>query len=80
MLRVDDDTLSLHLEVGLATAPPALLHDLAEGDGRRRQAAVNVLVRQLVERLRCFDIRTEQGEAQLSRHPTLFPPDMAPLG
>jgi len=80
MLRVDDEILSLHLEVGLTTAPPSLLHDLAERDGRRRQAAMNALVQQLVERLRCFDIRAEQGEARMSRHPTLFPPDMEPLG
>ncbi|WP_260581990.1 hypothetical protein [Sphingopyxis sp. PET50] len=80
MFRVDDDTLSLHLEVGLATAPPSLLNDLADGDWRRRQAAADEIARQLVERLRCFDIRTDQGETRLSHQAMLFPPDMEPLG
>jgi len=80
MARVDDDTLSLHLEVGLATAPPSLLNDLADNDWRRRQVAVGEIARQLVDRLRCFDIQSERGEARIISQPMLFPPDMEPLG
>lgn len=78
MARVDDDTLSLHLEVALATAPPSLLDGLSDPDRRRRHTAVGEIARQLVERLRCFDIQAEQ--ARMSRHPSLFPPDMGPMG
>jgi len=42
--------------------------------------AVGEIMRQLVDRLRCFDIRTDQGETRLSRQAMLFPPDMEPLG
>jgi hypothetical protein len=80
MSRVDEETLSLRLEVALATAPPSLLDGLADKDSRRRHAAVGEIVRELVDRLRCFDIQTEQGEARISRPPMLFPPDMEPLG
>lgn len=78
MARVDDDTLSLHLEVALATAPPALLDSLSDPDRRRRHAAVGEIARQLVERLRCFEIQAEQ--ARVSCHPSLFPSDMGPMG
>jgi len=74
MTRVDDDTLSLHLEVGLATASPSLLNDLAEGDWRQRQAAVGEIARQLVDRLRCFDIQSDFREDRISSRPMLFPP------
>ena len=78
MSRVDDPTLSLHLEVALSTAPPALLDGLTDSDRRRRHAAVGEIVRQLVDRLRCFDIRTEQENAPF-HHPSLFS-DIGPLG
>lgn len=79
MSRVDADTLSLHLEVALSTAAPLLLGGLADSDWRRRHAAIGEIVRQLVERLCCFDIRTEEGEPPMLRHPSLFP-DIGPLG
>jgi len=59
MTRIDDDTLSLHLEVALTGASPALLDGLAAPDWRRRQAAAADVARHLVERLCCFDIRSE---------------------
>lgn len=79
MSRVDDDTLSLHLEVALSTAAPSLLDGLAGGDRRRRHAAIGEVVRQLVERLRCFDI---SGDAmgRLVDQPSLFPEDLGPIG
>ncbi|WP_184154140.1 hypothetical protein [Sphingobium lignivorans] len=80
MTRVDDDMLSLHLEVALSTAAPSLLDSLTDSDRRRRHAAVGEIVRQLVERLRCFDIRAERDETGVSRQRLLFPPDMGPLG
>lgn len=80
MNRVDDDTLSLHLEVALSTAPPSLLDGLADRDWRRRHVTVGEIARQLADRLRCFDIRTEQGEARMHRQPSLFPSDMRPIG
>ena len=76
--RVDDDTLSLHLEVAIATAAPSVLDGLGDPDRRRREAAVGEIVRQLVDRLRCFDIRTEQENAPF-HHPSLFS-DIGPLG
>lgn len=80
MTRVDDDTLSLHLEVALSTAAPSLLGDLTDGDRRRRHAAVGEIVRQLVDRLRCFDIRAERDEICVPGQRLLFPADMGPLG
>ena len=80
MTRVDDDTLSLHLEVALFTAAPSLLGGLTDSDRRRRHAAVGEIVRQLVDRLQCFDIRAERDEICVSGQRLLFPTDMGPLG
>lgn len=80
MTRVDDSILSLHLEVALATTAPSVLDALADPDRRRRHAAVGEIARQLVERLRRFDIQGEPGETRIVGHPPLFPPDMEPLG
>ncbi len=76
--RVDDDTLSLHLEVALSTAPPSLLGGLADSDGRKRHAAIGEIARTLVDRLRCFDILADGSEPRVSRHPSLFT-DLGPL-
>lgn len=78
--RIDDDTLSLHLEVALSTAPPTSLDSLTATDRRRRHAAIGEIARQLAERLRCLDICTENSETRISGQPILFPPDMEPLG
>lgn len=78
MSRVDDDILSLHLEVALSTTPPSLLGGLTDADRRRRHAAASQVARNLAERLRCFDIRSEQGGASCG-HPSLFS-DIGPLG
>lgn len=78
--RVDDDTLALHLEVALSTAPPSLLDGLADSDSRRRYAAVGEIVRQLVERLRCFDIRSEEVGMRSAPQQSLFPQDFGPIG
>lgn len=80
MSRVDDDTLSLHLEVALAGAAPSLLDGLSDPDHRRRHVAVGEIVRQLVERLRCFDITSEDAVFARNPHPTLFPGDIGPIG
>ena len=80
MARVEDETLSLHLEVAMATAPTSLLYGLVDTDWRRRQVAVGEIARQLVDRLRCFDIRTEQCDTRIFPQPMLFPSDMGPLG
>jgi hypothetical protein len=77
--RVDDDTLSLHLEVALSTAPPFLLDRLTDADRHRRHAAVSEIARQLVDRLRCFDIGgSEMGHS--AGQPSLFPEDLGPIG
>lgn len=44
---------SVHIEVALATAPPALLDGLADEDGGRRHTAIWEIARGLVERLSC---------------------------
>lgn len=80
MSRVADDTLALYIEVALATAPPSLLDGLVDSDGRRRHAAIGEIARQLVERLRCFDIVSEDMLAGAEAQPSLLPPDLAPLG
>lgn len=80
MTRVDDDTLTLHLEVALAGAAPSLLDGLSDSDHRRRHAAVGEIARQLVERLRCFDILSEDAVFSRNPHPTLFPGDIGPIG
>jgi hypothetical protein len=79
MTRVDDDTLSLHLEVALCTAPPSLVDRLADSGGRRRHAAIGEIARALVDRLRCFDIQTEDAITRPAHHPSLFA-DLGPLG
>ncbi len=80
MTRVDDDTLSLHLEVAFSTAAPSVLDGLANPDRRQRQAAIGEIVRQLVERLRCFDIRDEERRARYGGQALLFPHDLGPMG
>ena len=77
--RVDDDTLSLHLEVALSTAAPSALDGLGDPDRRRRQAAVGEIVRQLVERLRCFDIRSVEATRRSEAQACLFH-DLGPIG
>jgi hypothetical protein len=72
MTRVDDSTLSLHLEVALAGASPALLDGLVDTDRRRRHMAVGEVARHLVERLRCFEIRAEQAEPPPGPEASLF--------
>jgi len=72
--------LSLHLEVGLAGAAPFLLDGPSDPDHRRRHAAAGEIVRQLVERLRCFDILSEDAVFIRNPHPTLFPGDIGPIG
>jgi len=77
--RVDDDTLSLHLEVALCTAAPSILDGLGDPDRRRREAAVGEIVRQLVERLRCFDIRSAGATTRSAAQACLFH-DLGPIG
>lgn len=79
MTRVDIDALALHLEVALATAAPSLLDGLADADRRRRQSAIGEIARQLVERLRCFDILGEDASRHVRGHPSLFPADLGPM-
>jgi hypothetical protein len=80
MTRIDEDTLSLHLEVALAGVAPGLLDGLADPDRRRRNGAVTDLARHLTERLRCFDIQSAEQTAHPAGHPSLFPRDIGPLG
>lgn len=79
MTRIDEDTLSLHLEVSLSGAAPGLLSGLADPDRCLRHAAVADLARHLAERLRCFDIRDEDMISRSNAHPSLFT-DLGPLG
>jgi len=80
MTRIDEDILSLHLEVALAGLAPGLLDGLADPDRRRRNVAVADLARHLTERLRCFDIQSAERTGHESGHPSLFPRDIGPLG
>jgi len=80
MTRVDDAALALHLEVALATAAPSLLDGLADADRRRRHSAIGEIARQLVERLRCFDLRSEDSGMQTGAQSCLFPQDLGPIG
>ena len=79
MPRVDDEALALHLEVALSTSAPSLLDGLADTDWRRRQAAAGEMARQLAERLRCFDIRSEEAPRPIEQA-CLFPNDLGPIG
>lgn len=80
MSRVDDETLSLHLEVALAITPPALLDGLTDSDRCRRHAAVGQIARQLVDRLRCFEIRSDDDSGPVDAQACLFPNDLGPIG
>gem|GEM_PF-1613826 len=72
MLRVDEDSLTLHLEVSLATAEPALVTDIRCGDAAVRRRAVAQLARHLAVRLRCYDILADEPAARTGTLP-LFP-------
>jgi hypothetical protein len=80
MTRIDEDALSIRLEVALAGATPSLLDDLTNPDRYRRNVAVTTVARHLAERLRCFDIRSEEAEGYAHAHPSLFPQDLGPIG
>lgn len=71
MMRIDETSLALHLEVSLAGAPQALVDNLATADRRRRSRAAADMARHLAFRLRGFDIRYEDG-AVLDDQPMLF--------
>src|SRR3546814_10567395 len=62
MLRVDEDSLALHLEVSLATAEPALVTNIRCGDAVARRRATAELARHLAVRLRC---RSEEHTSEL---------------
>lgn len=79
MIRIDDDTLSHHLEVAISGAAPALLDGLADTDRCRRHTATADLARYLTERLGCFDIQAEDAIMRPAGHPPLFA-DLGPLG
>jgi hypothetical protein len=80
MTRLDEELLSLHLEVALAGAAPELLGDLVDADRHRRRIAVADVARHLAGRLRCFDIRCEESGSPVQAHPSLFPNDLGPIG
>lgn len=80
MKRIDEEALSLHLEVALAGTAPRLLDDLSNPDRYRRSAAVSDIARQLAERLRCFDIQFDELGLRFSAQPSLFPSDLGPIG
>lgn len=72
MTRIDEDALSLHLEVALAGAAPELLGNLADADRCRRRAAVADVARHLTERLRCFEIQYLKDDPGEQTQPSLF--------
>lgn len=76
MIRVAEDILAIHLEVALAAATPTMLDGLADCDQRRRYAAVAEIARHLVERLRCFEICSEEAALAKIR----IPPCWVPIG
>lgn len=80
MARIDDDALTMHLEVALAVASPSLVGDLQHGDRYRRSAAVATLARHLADRMQCFEIALHEGQGVRVEHPSLFPNDLQPLG
>ncbi|WP_458733088.1 hypothetical protein [Sphingobium xenophagum] len=80
MTRLDESTLSLHLEVALATASPGLLGELVGTDRVRRIVAIGDIARHLTERLRCFDITYPETGERLESQPVLFAGDLGPLG
>lgn len=80
MARIDDDALTLHLEVALAVASPSLVGDLQHGDRYRRSIAVATLARHLAERLQCFDIALDDGQGGRFEQPSLFPDCVRPIG
>src|SRR3546814_6592063 len=59
MLRVDEDSLALHLEVSLATAEPALVTNIRCGDAVARRRATAALARHLAVR------RSEEHTSEL---------------
>lgn len=79
-MRIDEDTLSLHLEVALTGAAPSLLEGLTHTDRYRRDAAATDVARHLAERLRCFDIHCAEAPMRTMSHPSLFPDDLGPIG
>jgi len=79
-MRIDEDTLSHHLEVALTGAAPALLDGLTHPDRYRRSTAAADVARHLAERLRCFDIRCADTPTRTTSHPSLFPDDLGPIG
>jgi len=80
MTRIDEEALSLHLEVALAGTAPRLLGDLSNPDRYRRSAAVADIARQLAERLRCFDFQFDEAGFRSSAQASLFPSDLGPMG
>jgi hypothetical protein len=79
-MRIDEDALSLHLEVALAGAAPRLLDGLTHPDRYRRSTAAADVARHLAERLRCFDIHCAEAPMRTTSQPSLFPNDLGPIG
>jgi len=71
MNRVAEQTLSLHVELALACAAPAVLSDISHVDGHRRRMAVTRLAEHISARMSCFEIQLDE---QLDAGPLpLFP-------
>lgn len=80
MIRVDDEILSLHLEVALAVAAPSLLDGLTNSDRRKRQAVTCEIARYLAERIRGLDIEGKRDRPPATWQRGLFPEDLGPIG
>ncbi len=79
MTRIDEDTLSHHIEVALAGAAPSLLEGLGDVDRQKRYGAISSIARHLAERMRGFDIMSGDIAFTASHHPSLFPDDLGPI-
>lgn len=77
MRRIEQDELSMHLQISLALARPWILHDIGMKHRERREHAMQRMTEHLVQRLEGFEIFSTRASLQPPMLATLplFPMD-----
>lgn len=78
MPRITPDSLTVHIELALASAPVETLAALCAVDRRHRSTATASLANHVAARLGCFDVRFESDTMPVPQA-GLFPDDLSPM-
>ena len=78
MSRITADTLAVHIELALASAPVETLAALCAVERTQRSLATTELASHVAARLDCFDVRFDRNVTPVPQA-GLFPDDLSPM-